>query len=141
LRSFFLFAILLLAACAAPELKIGKLPAVDPASSGEVVVVRPSAFIAEDFTFYVNVNEENIAGLRNRMHTRFRLPAGDHRIAVRCTSGYTSEVFENATIERVAAGQTLYLAIEPKGKCATIEAVSEREGRRLVANTTFIRSN
>ena len=138
MRSFLLVAILLLAACAAPELKIGKLPAVDPASSGEVVVVRPSAFIAEDFTFYVNVNEENIAGLRNRMHTRFRLPAGDHRIAVRCTSGYTSDVFENATIERVVAGQTIYLAIEPKGKCATIEAVSEREGRRLVANTTFI---
>ena len=128
----------MLAACAAQELSIGKLPAVDPASSGEVVVVRPSAFIADDFTFYVNVNEENIAGLRSRVHTRFRLPAGEHRIAVRCTSGYTSQVQENATIQRVVAGETLYLAMEPKGNCAVIEAVSEREGRRLVANTTFI---
>jgi hypothetical protein len=128
----------LAAGCASQELSIGKLPAVETASSGEVVVVRPSAFIADDFTFYVNVNEENIAGLRARLHTRFRLPAGEHRIAVRCTSGYTSQIHENATIQRVAAGETLYLVIEPKGNCATIEAVPEREGRRLVSNTTFI---
>lgn len=131
-------AVSLLAACAAQELSIGKLPPVDAAGSGEVVVVRPSAFIADDFTFYVNVNQENIAGLRARVHTRFRLPAGEHRIAVRCTSAYSSEVKETATTQRVIAGQTLYLAIEPKGSCASIAAVPEREGRRLVSNTTFI---
>ena len=101
-------------------------------------MVRPSAFIADDYTFYVNVNQENVVGLRARLHTRFRLPAGEHRIAVRCTSSISSEINETATTQRIAAGQTLYLAIEPKGNCATIEAVSEREGRRLVANTTFI---
>ena len=129
---------ILLAGCASQELSIGKLPAVDAAGSGEVIVVRPSAFIADDYTFYVNVNQENIVGLRARLHTRFRLPAGEHRIAVRCTSSINSEINETATTQHIAAGQTLYLAVEPKGNCATIEAVSEREGRRLVANTTFI---
>lgn len=138
MRLRLLLGLSLLAGCASQELSVGKLPAVDAAGSGEVIVVRPSAFIADDYTFYVNVNQENIVGLRARLHTRFRLPAGEHRIAVRCTSSISSEISETATTQRIAAGQTLYLAIEPKGNCATIEAVSEREGRRLVANTTFI---
>jgi hypothetical protein len=127
----------LLAGCAAQELPIGKLPSVDAAASGEVVVVRPSAFIAEDFPFYVNVNQENIAALRSRMHTRFRLAEGEHRIAVRCVGAFSEDIKEIATTQQVVANQTLYLAVAPKGNCATIEAVSEREGRRLLSNTAL----
>ena len=134
---FALFLIAFLAGCGAPELFIGKLPAVDAAGSGEVVVVRPTAFIADDYPFYLNVNQENIWVIHPRMHTRFRLPAGEHRIAVRCTSAYSSEIRETAATQRVVAGQTLYLAVAAKGNCASIEAVSEPEGRKLVSNTTF----
>jgi hypothetical protein len=126
----------LLAGCAAQELSIGKLPAVDAASSGEVVVVRPSAFVGEDFPLYLNVNQENIAAMGARQHTRFRLAAGEHRFAIRCVGLFTGEV-ETATNQRIVAGQTLYLSVAPKGSCASIEAVPEREGRKLVSSTSF----
>jgi hypothetical protein len=65
------------------------------------------------------------------------LSAGEHRIAVRCVSSLTTAVSETATTQRVVAGQTLYLAIEPKSDCASIEAVPEAEGRKLVSSTSF----
>ncbi len=130
-------AAVVLAGCAAQELPISKLPAVDSASSGEVVVVRPSAFIAEDFAFYLNVNQENIAAIRTRQHTRFRLAAGEHRFAIRCVGLFTTEVAETATNQRIVEGQTLYLSVSPKGSCASIEAVPEQEGRKRVSNTAF----
>jgi hypothetical protein len=136
-RFLLLFALSSLAGCAAPELPIDKLPAVEAAGSGEVIVVRPSAFIADDFPFYLNVNHENILALGARQHARFRLPAGEQRIAIRCVSVVTGETSEKATNQRVVAGQTLYLSVAAAGSCASLKAVSEQEGRRLVSNTTF----
>jgi len=70
------------------------------------------------------------------MHARFRLPEGEHRIAIRCVGLFSEDIKESATTQRIVASQTLYLAVEPKGGCATIEAVSEPEGRKLVSNTS-----
>jgi hypothetical protein len=133
----YLAVVILLAGCAAQELSLGRLPAIDAASSGEVVVVRPRAFVGEDFPFYLNVNQENIAAIDAREHRRFRLSAGEHRIAIRCVSLLTGETTETATTQRVAAGQTLYLSVAPKGSCASVDAVSDQEGRKLVSSTTF----
>jgi len=126
-----------LSACGAPEPRIGKLALVDAAGSGEVVVARPSAFIAEEFPFYVAVNDENVAALHARQHIRFRLAAGEQRIAIRCPNMLQSDLNERVTTQRVVAGQTLYLSVTPQGNCASIEPVSEPQGRKLVSSTLF----
>jgi hypothetical protein len=69
--------------CGSEPVALEKLPAADSADAGEVVVIRPSAFIGEDVVYIVSVDKKDIARLGSRQHQRFNLPAGDHRIAIR----------------------------------------------------------
>ena len=120
--------------CGSEPVALGTLPPADPAIAGQVVVVRPSAFIGEDMVYLINVDKTDIAELRSRQHQRFTLPAGDHRVAIRCF-GTFSGWQETAITHRVMAGQTTYLAVGPKHGCASVDAVTESQGKKLLSNT------
>ena len=131
-------ACLALSACAPAPLALAKLPPVtDPANAGEIVVIRQRAFIADDFSFYLNVDQENVLTIASGQHTRFQLPAGEHRIAIRCYAMLTDSWKETALTERVLAGQTRYLAVKPKHDCASLDPLPEAEAKRLLPNTRF----
>lgn len=131
------FIAIAITACA-PTVKLGKLPEpANPADAGEVVVVRPSAFIGDDIAYYLNVNEQDMLELGAREHTRFRLPAGEHRIAIRCFMPFAGGWKETAIPQRVVAGETVYLAVAPHHACASLEPVSEAEGKKLLSRTAF----
>ena len=127
-------AVIAISGCGSEPVVLEKLPAADPADAGEVVVIRPSAFIGEDMVYVVNVDKKDIARLGSRQHQRFNLPAGDRRIAIRCF-GALSGWEETAITHRVVAGQSAYLAVAPKQGCANLDPVSESEGRKLLSNT------
>ena len=125
-----------LAACAPASVTMGKLPAIaSAADAGEVVVVRERGFIANDFSYYVNVDHENIVAIAAGEHTRFKLPAGEHRIAIRCYAPLDGSWNETVLTERIAAQRTLYLQVAPKAGCASIEALSEGEAKKRLART------
>jgi hypothetical protein len=131
------FAAIALAACA-PALKLEKLPPpASPANAGEVVVIRPSAFIGDDIAYYLNVNEQDVLELGAKEHTRLKLPAGEHRLAIRCFMPFAGGWKETAIPQRVLAGETVYLAVAPQYDCASLEALPEAEGRKLAARTVF----
>lgn len=129
-----LLSVIAMAGCASEPVGFEKLPPTDPASAGEVVVVRPRAFIGDDIVYVVNVDKKDIAELGARQHQRFKLPAGEHRIAIRCF-GALSGWDETALTHQVVAGQTGYLAIAPKQSCASVAAVPESAGKKLLSNT------
>jgi len=131
---FCALAAIAISGCGSEPLALEKLPAADPANAGEVVLVRPSAFIGEDIVYVVNVDKKDVAELAERQHQRFKLSAGEHRIAIRCF-GALSGWEESAITHRVVAGQTAYLAVAPKHGCASLAPVPEREGAKLLANT------
>jgi len=115
----------------------GKLPPItNPAEAGEVVLIRPRTFIAEETSFYINVNKEDIAPIRSGQHTRLKLPAGEHRVAIRCYSSLSGWQ-ETALTQPVVAGQATYLAIAAHKDCVSVEPVSESEGRKLLSRTVF----
>jgi len=127
-----------IASCGAPPVKLEKLPPpADAASAGEVVVIRPGAFIGEDISYFLNVDRQDVFELESRQHTRFKLPAGEHRIAVRCFVWYSGSWTEAVITQSVVAGQTAYLAVEPKHNCASLDPVPESEGRKLLSRTHF----
>jgi hypothetical protein len=133
------FIAIAITACA-PTVKLEKLPPpANPANAGEVVVIRPGAFIGDDIAYYLNVNEQDVLELGAREHTRFRLPAGEHRIAIRCFMPFAGGWKETAIPQRVVAGQTVYLAVAPQFACASLDAVSEAEGRKLLSRTREIK--
>jgi hypothetical protein len=128
-------AVIALSGCGSEPVALEKLAPVDPAVAGEVVLVRPAAFIAEEIVYVANVDEKDMAELGARQHQRFKLAAGDHRIAIRCFGALSGWV-ETAITHRVVAGQTAYLAVAPKHSCASVAPVPEREGRKLLSNTS-----
>lgn len=124
--------------CASEPVAIGTLPPIaNAANSGEVAVIRARAFIDEGFSYYLSVDRVTVLALESGEHTRFRLPAGEHRIAIRCFGALTGTWNETAITRRVAAGQTIFLAVAPKFDCASVEPVPESEGRKLVSRTAF----
>jgi hypothetical protein len=115
----------------------GKLPPIAiSAEAGEVVLIRPRAFIAEETSFYVNVNHDDIAPIRSAQHTRLKLPAGEQRVAIRCYSSLSGWQ-ETALTQRVVAGQAAYLVIAPRKDCVSLEPVSASEARKLLSRTVF----
>jgi hypothetical protein len=117
----------------------GKLPPItDPAEAGDVVLIRPRAFIADETSFYINVDHDDIAPIRSGQHTRLKLPAGEHRVAIRCYSPLSGWQ-ETAITQRVVAGQAAYLAIAPHKDCVSVEPVSESEGSKLLSRTVFMK--
>lgn len=131
---FSVLAAIALASCA-ETITFEKLPPADPASAGEVVLIRPSAFIGDDVVYVVNVDKKDVAELGSRQHQRLMLPAGEHRIAIRCP-GALSGWSETATTQGVATGKTAYLAVAPKHACASVDAIAESEAKKLLANTS-----
>jgi hypothetical protein len=120
--------------CGSEPVALEKLPPADPGNAGEVVVIRPSAFIGEDIVYVVGVDKKDVARVGSRQHQRFNLPAGEHRIAIRCFGAFSGWE-ETAITHRVTAGQSAYLAVAPKQTCASLGPVSESEGRKLLSNT------
>ena len=127
--------------CGTEPVALEKLPPVDSAEAGEVVLVRPRAFIGEradigeqGIVYVVNIDQKDIAELGPRQHQRFKLSAGEHRIAMRCFVSF-SGWNETAITHRVVAGETAYLAVTPKHSCANVEPVPESKGRQLLSST------
>jgi hypothetical protein len=131
---FSVLAAIAVSGCAEP-VALEKLAPADPASAGEIVLVRPSAFIGDDVVYVVNVDKKDIAELGSRQYQRLMLPAGEHRIAIRCP-GALSGWSETAITQGVVSGKTAYLAVVPKHACASVDAVAESEAKKMLANTS-----
>jgi hypothetical protein len=129
---FSVLAAIAVSGCAEP-VALEKLPPADPASAGEVVIVRTTAFIGDDVVYVINVDKKDVAELGAAQYQRFMLPAGEHRIAIRCPgalSGWT----ETAITHGVVTGKIAYLAVAPKHACASVDPVPENEAKKLLAN-------
>jgi hypothetical protein len=130
---FSVLAAIAVSGCAEP-VALEKLPPADPASAGEVVIVRTTAFIGDDVVYVINVDKKDVAELGAAQYQRFMLPAGEHRIAIRCP-GALSGWSETAITHGVVTGRTAYLAVAPKHACASVDPVPESEAKKLLANT------
>jgi hypothetical protein len=129
-------AALTLQGCALEPPAFGKLPPVaEGVETGEIALIRPRAFVGEEHDYYVNINNVDLAPLSSGQHARFKLPAGEHRIAIRCPALLSSNWNETAVVQRVAAGQTTYAAVAPKASCVSIATLSEGEAKKLLSKT------
>lgn len=126
----------MLAGCAAPDVALEKLPpAAGP--SGEVLIVRPSAFIGDENAYVVNVDRRDVHRMETKEHIRLRLGAGAHRLALRCWQMALAEWTETSITQEVVAGATTYLRVVPRHSCAALEPLTERDARSLAVGTVF----
>ena len=128
--------LLMIAGCAAPDVALDKLPpAAGP--TGEILIVRPSAFIGDEGAYVVNIDQRDVHSMEAKEHIRVRLDAGTHRIALRCWRLALAEWAETAITHEVVAGATTYLRVVPRHSCAELEPLTERDARSLAVGTVF----
>jgi len=106
------------------------------AQAGEVTVIRPSAFIGADVTYYVALDGRALRDLETRQHVRFDVPAGRHVLAVRCPKALSLEYTETSVDAQFGA-EPAFFVIEPKFDCVTLQRIDARAARPLLGNTNL----
>ena len=106
------------------------------ASAGEVTVIRPTAFIGADSTYYVVLDGRPLRDIETRQHVRFDVPNGRHALAVRCPKALTLEYAESRIEEEFGAAPAFFV-IEPKFDCVTISRIDARAAAPLIGNSTL----
>lgn len=106
------------------------------AHAGEVTVIRPSAFIGTDATYYVMLDGKPVSDLDTRESVRFNAPAGRRVLAIHCPKAM-SLTFAESKVERDFGAGPAFFVIEPKFDCVTISPLDPQAAAALMANTTL----
>jgi uncharacterized protein (TIGR02246 family) len=102
--------------------------------AGEVTVIRPKPFIAEEDTYYVVLDAQRPLDIDSREHVRFSVPPGRHVLAVRCPKA-NSRQYAESKLEHDFGTAAEYFVIAPRFDCASIESVDARTAAGLIGNT------
>lgn len=122
-----------LAGCGTTSGRLGELPAItDPANAAKVVTVRVSSVVGAVNGFTVALDGKDLFGIGSGEHAEFRVPAGEHYIAVKCFGGWSPTWKEEALRFNVAAGDTSYFEIHPSMKCAAIKQIDQAAAKQLL---------
>lgn len=104
------------------------------AQAGEVTVIRPSAFVGAETTYYIALDGRPLRDIETREHVRFDVPNGRHTLAVRCPKSLSSEYAETRIDDDFGAAPAFFV-IEPKFDCVTLSRVGAQAARSLMGNT------
>lgn len=106
------------------------------AHGGEVTVIRPSAFIGADATYYIALDGRPLRDIETRQHVRFDVPNGRHTLAVRCPKSLSLQYAET-TVEEELGPAAAFFVIEPNFDCVTISRIDARAAAPLLRNSTL----
>lgn len=104
--------------------------------AGEVTVIRPSAFVGADVTYYVLVDGRPLRDIETRQHVRFDVPAGPHGLSVRCPKAL-SLTYAETRIDQEFGAAPAFFVVEPKFDCVTLRPVDARSAAPLLASTSL----
>lgn len=104
--------------------------------AGEVTVIRPTAFVGSEATYYVVLDERPVSDLETRESVRFDAPAGRRVLAIRCPKAM-SRTYAETKLERDFGAGPAFFVIEPKFDCVTIRPLEPQTAAALMANTTL----
>jgi len=104
--------------------------------AGEVTVIRPTAFVGSEATYYVVLDERPVSDLESRESVRFDAPAGRRVLAIRCPKAM-SRTYAETKLERDFGAGPAFFVIEPKFDCVTIRPLEPQTAAALMANTTL----
>ena len=127
-----------LSACASSG-RIGDLPAVaEGATSSQLVLIRVSSFVGATNSYYVALDGRDIFSLRSGQYTEFRIPTGEHFVAVKCFGGWSPSWKKESKRFVAAQDQTNYFEMSPNLSCADIDPVTAEEAKKMMTGSTFI---
>jgi uncharacterized protein (TIGR02246 family) len=106
------------------------------AHAGEVTVIRPTAFIGAEATYYIALDGRPLRDIETRQHVRFDVPNGRHTLAVRCPKSLSLQYAETRVEEELGPAPAFFV-IEPKFDCVTISRIAAAAAAPLIGNSTL----
>lgn len=103
-----------------------------------MVVIRTSNLIGAANPFTIALDGNDLFRIGSGEHATFPVPAGQHRIAVKCFGGWTPTMKEDARSFTAAAGAASFFRVGPSMNCAAIEAISEATAKKELSGSAAI---
>lgn len=130
--------VLFLSGCASSG-RIGDLPTViGRAPSSQLVLIRVSNFVGGANSYFVALDGKDVFSIRSGQYTTFRIPTGEHFVAVKCFGGWSPTWKEDSKRFVAMQDKTNYFVINPNLSCAEINSVPEEDGRKKMAEGAFV---
>jgi len=107
------------------------------ASAAEVTVIRPSAFIAQEWAYYILVGDQTrpIADLRSGERVTFQVPADTRTLVIQCPKGLGANYDESRIDYDFRTNDRAFFLLAAKRDCAAIEAVDARTASTWINRT------
>jgi len=105
--------------------------------AAEVTVIRPTAFIAQEWAFYILVGEQTrpIADVRSGERVTFQVPADTRTLVVHCPKGLRAAYDESRIDYDFRANERAFFLLAAKPDCVTIEPVDARTATTWINRT------
>lgn len=130
-----------LAACGTTSGPLGPLPEVSDASrAAKVVAVRVSSVIGAANGYTLSLDGKDLFGIGSGEHVEFRVPAGEHSIAIGCFGGIAPKWNQESLRFTAQPGESLYFLVSPGGSCAELRAATEAEARPHLQSSRSVAS-
>jgi len=130
-----------LAACGTTSGPLGPLPEIaDSSGAAKVVVVRVSSVIGAAAGVKSDVGPRCESGLGSGEHAEFRVPAGEHAIAIGCFGGLVPKWNQESLRFTAQPGASLFFIVSPSASCAELRAATEAEARTHLQSSRSVAS-
>lgn len=103
------------------------------AAAGELTVIRPTAFVGQEWPYYVLVGDKAVADLNSGERVTLQVPSDLRSLAIHCPKGMGS-AYAESRIDRDFSAPT-YLVLSARRDCVSIEAVDAKAASRLMNST------
>ena len=105
------------------------------AHAAEVTVIRPSAFIAQEWAYYILVGNQPVADLRSGERVTFQVPPDTRSLVIQCPKGAGASYAESRIDHDFKANDPAFFVLWAKPECVTIQPVDARAASGLLGRT------
>jgi uncharacterized protein (TIGR02246 family) len=107
------------------------------ASAAEVTIIRPKAIIADEWPYYVLLDDQKrpVSDLQNAERVTLQVPPTTRSVAIQCSKGLGTNYDEVRIPLDFKANEHTFLVLKPQPTCVSIEAVDAAAAAPLIRQT------
>ena len=107
------------------------------AFAAEVTVIRPSAFVGQEWAYYILVGDQKtpVADLRSGERVTLQVPADARTLVIQCPKGLGAHYDESRINYDFKTNARAFFVLRAKPDCVTIEVVDARAAGPLISAT------
>jgi uncharacterized protein (TIGR02246 family) len=107
------------------------------AFAAEVTVIRPSAFVGQEWAYYILIGDQKtpVADLRSGERVTLQVPADTRTLVIQCPKGLGAHYDESRIDYDFKGNDRAFFLLSAKPSCVTIESVDARTASTWINRT------